>query len=122
MDLNLYLDVNNIENNIITNPIHQFIQEIELAIKTSSSELWGFRYSIDINEYAFNQYITLERISKEISEFISSFCENSNQFPYEVNVDVVEIDGEKMLYIKVTVSNTDSVPPETYTSKFIFGL
>lgn len=122
MDINLYFDENNPENNVITNPLHLFIQEIELALKTAPGELWGFRYNLDITKYVFNQYITLNKIEEEISSFISNFCEHSYMFPFNIEVELVDIDNTAILYIKATITNINSSDKEKITQKFILGL
>lgn len=123
MDLNLYHDLENPENNIITNPIHLFLQEIELAVKIGPNEIWGFRYNIDLQKYIFNQYITLKQIEQEISSFISKNCSMAGEFVFTVSTELLDVEGTKVVYIKVEIQNPDSDNPEdTYTHKFILGL
>lgn len=122
IDLNLYFDEENIENNIIEEPVHLFIQELELAMKIAPGELWGFRYSMDLTRYVFNQYITISKIQEEISSFIEKFCEHSTQFPFNVEVEIVEVDGEEMLYIVMEIENLTSSEKEIITQKFLLGL
>jgi lipid II:glycine glycyltransferase (peptidoglycan interpeptide bridge formation enzyme) len=122
MDINLYFDPINPENNVITNPVHLFFQEIELAIKTAPNELWGFRYSLDITKYVYNQYITLNQVEEEISSFIVKFCDHSSLFPFTVIAEFVNIEGTNILYIKATITNINSSDNEQLTQKFILGL
>lgn len=122
IDINLYFDNENIENNIITNPLHLFIQEIELALKTAPMELWGFRYSLDIVKYVYNQYITLNKIEEEISSFITNFCEHSKYFPFTIIAELVEVENVTILYIKSEITNVNSTDKEKITQKFILGL
>ena len=122
MDINLYFDPINPENNVITNPVHLFFQEIELAIKTAPNELWGFRYSLDITKYVYNQYITLNQVEEEISGFIVKFCDHSSLFPFTVIAEFVNIEGTNILYIKATITNINSSDNEQLTQKFILGL
>ena len=122
MDINLYFDKDNPENNVILNPLHLFIQEIELALKTAPGELWGFRYNLDITKYVFNQYITLNKIEEEISGFITNFCEHSYMFPFNVEVELVDIENTSILYIKATITDVNSSDKEKITQKFILGL
>lgn len=122
MDINLYFDPNNPENNIISNPTHIFLQEIELAIKTAPGELWGFRYNLDITKYVFNQYITLNQVEEEISTFIMRFCSSASLFPFTVIAELLNIEGKNILYIKATITNIESSDNEQITQKFILGL
>lgn len=122
IDINLYFDNENIENNIITNPLHLFIQEIELSLKTAPMELWGFRYSLDIVKYVFNQYITLNKIEEEISSFITNFCEHAKYFPFTIMAELVEVENVTILYIKSEITNVNSTDKEKITQKFILGL
>lgn len=122
MDLNLYFDPLNPENNIIINPVHLFLQEIELAIKTAPGELWGFRYNLDISKYVFNQYVTLTTVEEEISSFIMKFCEHATLFPFMILAEFINIEGTNILYIKATITNIDSSENEQITQKFILGL
>ena len=77
IDINLYFDNENIENIIITNPLHLFIQEIELSLKTAPMKLWGFRYSLAIDNYVLNQYITSNKLEEEILESGGSLNPNN---------------------------------------------
>ena len=122
IDINLYFDPDNPENNVITNPLHLFIQEIELGLKTAPNELWGFKYNLDITKYVFNQYITLKQIEEEISSFIAKFCEHSYMFSYSVMAELVEINDTLILYIKASITNINSPEGEQITQKFILGL
>jgi hypothetical protein len=122
IDINLYFDNENIENNIITNPLHLFIQEIELALKIAPMELWGFRYSLDIVKYVFNQYITLNKIEEEISSFITNFCEHAKYFPFNIMAELIEVENVTILYIKSEITNVTSTDKEKITQKFILGL
>ena len=36
------------ENNLITNPLHLFFQEIEIAIKIGPGQSWGVKNNIDL--------------------------------------------------------------------------
>src|SRR5690606_24834772 len=119
MDINLYFDPDNPDNNIITNEFHLFLQEIEIAIKTGAEEMWGYRYSIDLKKYIFNQYITLPDVENEISTFIGNFTNYSHMFQYSVNAELVEIDKNVVLYIKTTITDPDN--NQKLTHKFILG-
>lgn len=122
MDINLYFDQNNPENNVINNPLHLFIQEIELSLKTAPGELWGFRYNLDITKFVFNQYITLNKIEEEVASFITNFCEHSYMFPFTITVELVDIENTSILYIKATITDVNSSDKEKITQKFILGL
>lgn len=122
IDINLYFDNENIENNIITNPLHLFIQELELSLKIAPMELWGFRYSLDIVKYVYNQYITLNKIEEEISSFITNFCEHAKYFPFNIMAELVEVENVTILYIKSEITNVTSTDKEKITQKFILGL
>lgn len=119
MDLNLYFDEENPDNNFITNQFHAFLQEIEIAIKTAAEEMWGYRYSIDLKKYVFNQYVTLQQIENEISSFIGNFTHYSELFQYDVKAELLEVDSNLVLYIKTTLDDPDS--DQKLTHKFLLG-
>lgn len=117
MDINLYYDENNPENNVIENPLHLFFQEIELAIKTAPQQQFGFRYSIDLQKYVFNKYLSLNNIADEISLFISQNCESASLFQYEITAEVLELEGNSFLYILAKVYQGD----DYLTQKFVLA-
>lgn len=110
------------ELNVIDESLELFLQEIELAIKIGPGEIWGISDNININKYVFNKYITLSQVKNEISLFIEKNCACANRFPWSVDAQFLNIDGNKMLYIVVTVTrmNNESVP-EDFVAKFLLG-
>lgn len=117
MDINLYYDDVNPDNNIIENPLHLFMQEIELAVKTAPNQIWGFRYSLDLQKYVFNQYISLSEIGDEISGFITKYCGSSGLFPFNITAELMELEGNKFIYIKATIQQGE----ESLTQKFLLA-
>ena len=117
MDINLYYDDENPDNNVIENPLHLFMQEIELAIKTAPNQIWGFRHTLDLQKYVFNQYISLSDISDEISNFITKYCNSSSLFPFTVSAELMELNSDKFIYIKTTIQQGE----ESLTQKFLLA-
>lgn len=107
VDLNLYDDMDNI---VISNPAHLFLQEIELAVKIGINEIWGMTDYIDLRRYLFSQYITLIRIQNDISTYISSHCAHSAQFDWSVEVEIFKDDvtGKELLHIRCTVNDVQN--------------
>lgn len=117
LDINLYYDDKNPDNNIIENPLHLFTQEIELALKVAPNELAGFRYNMDLEKYVFNQYLSLKDIQEEIASFISNYCSQAKNFQYEITAELMELDNEKFLYILAKVKQGS----EYITQKFLLA-
>ncbi len=119
MDINLYFDNDNADNNVISNEFHLFLQEIEIAIKTSAEEMWGYRYSIDLKKYVFNQYVTLEQVENDISSFIGNFCNYAHMFQYDIKAELVEVENQIIMFIKASI--TDPENNQKLTHKFLLG-
>ena len=107
VDINLYDDSDTI---VITNPAHLFLQEIELAVKISTNEIWGVMDYIDLRRYLFSQYITLNRIKNDLMSYISTHCVHSSQFNWNVDAEIYkdETTGKELLHIIVYVDDVAS--------------
>lgn len=117
-DINLY-DSDDINFNVIISPLHLFFQEIELAVKIAPGEIWGAQYAIDLNKYLFNQYVTLNQIKSEISTFIGKNCSQSQNFQYDINVQILNVENKDLIYIQVTIYNEEE--NEDFIQKFLLG-
>ncbi len=122
IDLNLryHGDDNDYGNGIITNELHLFFQEIELAIKIGPGEIWGVKYSIELSKYLFNQYITTQRIKNEITNFIAYNCEHSKLFNWEVNPEILNVENKELIYIVVNIYDNES--DKNFLQKFLLGI
>lgn len=113
IDLNLYSD------EIISNPLHLFFQEIELAVKIGTGEIWGVKYAIDLNSYLFNQYISVNQIKNEISTFIAMNCEQAKNHQYDLEVKILNVENKDLIYIEITIySETEN---KEFIQKFLLG-
>ena len=119
IDLNLY-ESNNINENIITNPLHLFFQEVELAVKIAPNQIWGIKYAIDLNKYLFNQYITINQIKNELSSFIGNECNQAKNHEYIINVEVLNVDSKDLIYIEIIIYSNDGENTE-FIQKFLLG-
>lgn len=119
IDLNLYFDSESIENNLITNPLHLFFQEIELAIKIGPGQIWGVKNNIDLNKYLFNQYITINQIKSEITNFIDINCEQAKHHQHDIEVQILNVDNKDLIYIVVSVYSENE--NKEFIQKFLLG-
>lgn len=117
-DINLHESID-INNNVITNPIHLFLQEIELAVKIGPNSIWGTKLSIDLNRYLFNQYITLNQIKNEITFFIDKECEQAKNYKYDIDVQIINFESKDLIYIEVTIYNLSN--EKEFVQKFLLG-
>ena len=117
IDLNIY--GNGIENNIVTNPLQLFFQEIELGIKTMPGEIWGTVDAINLKKYLFSQFVTMNQIKNEISSFIAYNCAMASAFQYTVDAEIINIDGKDLIYIAVRVPKGDN--SGDFVQKFLLG-
>jgi hypothetical protein len=118
--LNLEFDPANIENNIITDELHLFFQEIELALKILPEELWGIKDSLNIYRYVFNRYVTITQIKNEILSYINKHCIHARKFQYNLSVETINNNGKDLLYIALTVNDINDTE-KTYLQKFLIG-
>ena len=100
-----YIDLSLYGNEILADPLQLFCQEIEIAVKTAPQEIWGCKDSIDLNQYVFNQYITINQIKNQIQNFIGTHCQHANYFQYEVDVDQYSTNGKEFIYICVRINS-----------------
>lgn len=117
MDINLY-ESDNINNNIIEEPLHLFFQEIELAIKIGPGEIWGIKYAVDLQQYLFNQYVNANQIKNELTTFINQECSQALNFNYNINVEFLNIDNKELIYIETIIYSKDD---KEFIQKFLLG-
>lgn len=122
IDLNLHED-NDINENIISNELHLFFQEIELAIKIRPNEIFGVKESINLSRYLFNRYVSITQIRNEIITFLNKHCQHATLFKFTVTVETIK--GQRnndMIYIVVKVFDTDQYNQEVeFFQKFLLG-
>ena len=121
-DINLY-DNSNPENNIITNELHLFFQEVELAIKLKPFEVFGQKDSINLNRYLFNRYVSITQIKNDILNYVGKNCAHAKMFKHNVSVETIKSpDNKDMIYIKFSVfANNQFDVEEEFFQKFILG-
>lgn len=127
LDIN-YIDIslhgNSIVDNILTNPLELFIQEIEMSINIMPNEVWGMNAWLDLRRYIFNKYVTVTQIRNEITTFINKNCFHASYFNWKVSVDPIKNPngGSDLIYINFTVSAPNqSGDIEEYLQKFLIG-
>lgn len=101
IDLNLHYTNHN--DSVLTSRIELYIQEIELAIKMLPNDLWGVKYSLDTNRYIFNQYITLNQIKNEISNFIAENCYHTIYFQTDYAIKITNVEGKDLIYLLLEI-------------------
>lgn len=120
IDLNLHAgEPEQILDNLITNPLQLFFQEIELAVKINLDEIWGINSSINLKKYLFNRYITINQIKEEITTFISRNCQHASEFVHTCDVEFLKIDNKDLVYILVKVYDTEN--NSEFINKFLVG-
>jgi len=121
--IDLYLHGSTIDDNILTQPLELFFQEIELSLETQQNEVWGIKDAINLSRYLFNKYITLTQIRNEITIYFNKNCQHACYFPYEISAETLKNEnGSDLIYIVVTVKaedeNGEVIP---YKQKFLIG-
>lgn len=119
VDLNLYED----DVPVITDPLHLFLQEIELGMKIAPNQIWGIKNGVNLQKYIFNKYITMNQVKNEITSFIESNCPHASMFIYTVGVQVINVENRELIYITVTVNVEDETTKEIkeFLQKFVLG-
>jgi hypothetical protein len=118
-----YVDISlngtGITDNVITNNLELFFQEIQIAISVGPDGAWGSRDSIEISKYLFNQYVTVNSIQNEVQAFITHYCSQASVFQWTMQTQILNIQGKDLIYIEVTVvagsSNTK------FVQKYLMG-
>lgn len=120
-DLNLHYtgEGDDYGQGIITNPLHLFFQEIELAIKCGPNEIWGCKYTIELSKFLFNQYVTTNQIKNEIELFIQENCDQAKNFSWEVVVELMKVDNKELIYIVTSIYDNES--DKEFIQKFLLG-
>lgn len=121
--IDLYLHGNTIDDNILTQPLELFFQEIEISIETQQNEVWGIKDSINLSRYLFNKYVTLTQIKNEITTYLNKNCQHACYFPYTISAETLKNkNGSDLIYIIVTVTAEDEDGNEiAYKQKFLIG-
>lgn len=119
VDINLYDD----STPIITDPLHLFLQEIEIGMKIMPGQIWGITDSINMKKYVFNKYVTMNQIKNEISSFIETNCIHASMFNYVVGIQVIIVENKELIYITVTINVEDETSKEIkqVLQKFVLG-
>lgn len=120
-----YIDLNieyseNLENNIISDELHLFFQEIELALQILPEEIWGIKDALNITRYVLNRYVTITQIKNEIITYLSKHCLHAKKFQYNLSVETINNNGKDLLYIVLTVTDNKN-SDKTYLQKFLIG-
>ena len=120
--IDLFLHGQSIHENILTNPLELFFQEIELAIKIAPNEIWGISESINISRYVFNKYVTITQIKNEITTYINRNCQHSSEFNFDVSVEMIKDNYKDLIYIVVKIlAENESNKIEEFLQKFLLG-
>ena len=120
--LDLFLHGETIHENILTNPLELFFQEIELAIKIAPNEIWGIVDAINISRYVFNKYVTITQIKNEITTYINRNCQHSSDYNFDVSVETIEAGYKDLVYIVVKVlAQNEKNEIQEFLQKFLLG-
>lgn len=114
MDINLHATDGNY---ILTNDIDLLFQEVELAIKIISGEIWNRPMGLDIQQYVFNKYVSVYRMKQEMKNFIVNECSKANLFNWDLNVNIMNIEGKDLIKIEFTIN--DDVNKEAIKQQFL---
>ena len=96
-----------------------FFQEVAIAVQSAPGEIWGQKTAIDLKQYLWNKYVTLNQIKNEISSYIQNNCQHSNVFQYDLDAKFLNVDGKELVYIEMGVSvNGNSTD---FVQKFLLG-
>lgn len=121
--IDLYLHGSSIDDNILTEPLELFFQEIEISLETQQNEVWGIKDAINLSRYLFNKYVTLTQIKNEITTYLNNNCQHACYFPFEISAETIKnSNGSDLIYIVVSVKALDESGEEiTYKQKFLIG-
>lgn len=109
-------------DNIITDGLALFFQEIEIAMLTGPNEIWGIKDSIKLSRYLFNRYVTITQIKNEITNYIASHCQQAQNFTYNISVETLNVDGKDLIYVVMTVTvNDEHNNAQDIIQKFLLG-
>ena len=85
-----YIDINlhseSIEDNILSEKLELFFQELELSLTVAPNEIWGVKDAVNLSRYLFNRYVSITQIKNEISNFISNNCQHAKDFQYVISI------------------------------------
>jgi hypothetical protein len=118
-----YIDINlagtGISDNVITNDLQLFFQEVQLALSVGPDGSWGSRDSIDITKYLFNQYVTVNQIQNEIDSFITAYCSQAGTFQHSIDVSILKVNSQDLIYIVMTVYPAGA--NRSFVQKYLLG-
>lgn len=122
IDLNLHST--NKQDNVITNQLELFFQEVEVAVKTFPGDVWNVTNFLNVNRYVFNRYISITQIRNEIMNYIENNCASASKFNWNCIVKLYsakDTPGQKgdLVYIEVTVDKDSN--DGQFVNKYILG-
>lgn len=122
--IDIYLHGTSISDNILTNELELFLQEIEMAIQIMPNEVWGINDYLDLKRYILNKYVTITQIRNEITSYINKNCFHAGNFNYKISVETIKNPngGSDLVYILFTITaNDQNGNLQEYLAKFLIG-
>lgn len=106
-------------DSVISNDLNLFFQEVAIAIHTAPGEIWGMKQAIDLRQFLWNKFVTLNQIRNEVSSYIQRNCQHSNIFQYDIDAQFINVDGKDLIYIEMKVINNGN--STDFVQKFLLG-
>lgn len=124
---NSFVDINlfgtDINQNIVSNELVLFFQEIYIAVNILPNEIYGIKDSIKLSRYLFNKYVTITQIKNDISTYINKHCSHAKYFDYKISVENIQAENKKdLIYVVFKVYAKDQYgEAQEYIQKFLLG-
>ncbi len=121
-----YIDINFMgsskDDNILSDPLELFMQEIFLAVQMGPNTIWGINESINLNRYVFNKHVTLTQIRNEMLSYFGRNCAHAAMFNYSLSVELINHNNKDLIYITIKVLVPDITgEQQEYIQKFLLG-
>lgn len=114
LDLNLHEDtILTKDDNILSSEIELFFQEIEIAIKMETTDVYGHYNTFCLQDYVFKQFVTESDIYRALSEHIKNNCYHAYLFDWNIEVYL----QNQILIIKFYVNGAK--PSEKFMKTFL---
>ena len=104
VDLSLNLEVQSNEELSLRQQLDLFLQEIEVVLHTSSTDIYGHPKVLNLRKYVFSKSVSNYQVSNEVRNYIQENCYHSKYFNFDVTTDFIQGRFQNdIMYIKFDI-------------------
>lgn len=104
VDLSLNLEVQSNEELSLRQKLDLFLQEIEVVLHTSSTDIYGHPKVLNLRKYVFSKAVSNYQVSNEVRNYVQENCYHSKYFNFDVSTSFIQGRFQNdIMYIKFDI-------------------